>query len=354
MKQNILSFVSEQKALIKSQIEELFDEQKDKLLGVNSWGDDLVRRLNQFTCSGKMIRGSLICLSEKIFSGNISPSAYRAAAAMELFQSAFLIHDDIMDRDFLRRGEPSIFYQYAKLLEEEYEKESFHLGESLAICAGDIAIFLGFLLLSRLGKIVKNYEKIIALCSQEYSYVGLAQMEDIVNSSTEDVPDTESIVNLYRYKTGRYTFSLPLMIGAMLADTEEENILILSELGEKLGVIFQIVDDELGLLGEEELIGKPIASDLKENKKTVHRNYLLEDTSASELWPLYGAEHISEDDMEKVRAIYKNSDAKRRIDTFLSTLHKESYVILERLSGVGPDGIEILKELVDFNLKRKR
>ena len=74
----------------------------------------------------------------------------QAETAVELFQSALQMHDDIMDRDQLRRGFGSVFYQYAQLADRAGIADSYHLGESLGISAGDIANFLAFEVLSRL------------------------------------------------------------------------------------------------------------------------------------------------------------------------------------------------------------
>ena len=63
----------------------------------------------------------------------------QAGAAVELFQSALLVHDDIMDRDQVRRGFGSVFYQYAQMADRAGIADAYHLGESLGICAGDIA-----------------------------------------------------------------------------------------------------------------------------------------------------------------------------------------------------------------------
>ena len=73
-----------------------------------------------------------------------------------------------------------------------------------------------------------------------------------------------------RYKTGRYSFSLPLLAGAMLADAPAELRGKLETFGESIGLLFQIRDDELGLFGDERELGKPVGSDVREGKKTHH------------------------------------------------------------------------------------
>ena len=102
---------------------------KAKLSQINIWGDS-IDRLLPFVTSGKTTRGSLAVYIYSLFRKNLPPSIYKAAAALELYHSGLLIHDDIMDRDNLRRGKPSIWEQYSRASHDT------HIGISQAINAG--------------------------------------------------------------------------------------------------------------------------------------------------------------------------------------------------------------------------
>ncbi|MGZ5496539.1 MAG: polyprenyl synthetase family protein, partial [Candidatus Aminicenantales bacterium] len=108
------------------------------------WGPDVLQRLRTFTLKGKMIRGGLVALGCDMAGGRAGAAAVRAGTALELIQSGLLIHDDIMDRDARRRGAPSIHEQYTLLAESPGTPEAAHFGTSMAICAGEISIFLAF------------------------------------------------------------------------------------------------------------------------------------------------------------------------------------------------------------------
>jgi geranylgeranyl pyrophosphate synthase len=86
-----------------------------------------------------------------------------------------------------------------------------------------------------------TFTRIIRLVSKEYESVCIAQMTDVSKSAKTK----EDILRLYTYKTARYTFSVPLAVGAMLAKASDKIINDFLELGETIGILFQIQDDKL-------------------------------------------------------------------------------------------------------------
>jgi geranylgeranyl pyrophosphate synthase len=147
----VMNYFTERKSHIEHSLRFFLESQKKDLSQINIWGPDLCDRLCLFASQGKMLRGGLLLLAHDLFGGQNSDDAHRGAAAMELFQSAFLIHDDIMDRDEVRRGQPSLFAQYMKLGNETGMFESRRFGESMGICAGDAAFFWGYALLASIS-----------------------------------------------------------------------------------------------------------------------------------------------------------------------------------------------------------
>ncbi len=136
-----------------------FKSRSAGLSAVNSWGADFVERIRPFTTGGKMIRGGLVRLafdqhsagSEREIGHKIAArDAVKSGAALELFHSAFLIHDDIMDDDPVRRGKPSLHVQYASRAAAAGLADSPGFGRAAALCAGDILIFLGLEILASL------------------------------------------------------------------------------------------------------------------------------------------------------------------------------------------------------------
>ena len=261
---------------IDGKITEILDRQRECLCTIHEWSEDLLDRLRVFCVQGKMIRGGLVLLGFRLLRTEIPDELFSLAAALEILHSSLLIHDDIMDRDETRRGKPTIFHQYRCMAEGRGLDDPRHVGESLGICAGDIGFFIAFGVISSLNLDLNIRTEIQKRWFAEFISVGLAQMQDVYLSTLRGTVEEETILGLYRYKTARYTFSLPLSSGALAAGAGEELIGQLDELGEHLGIVFQLKDDELDLMGDEEHTGKPVGTDLEEGKKTLLSVYLAE------------------------------------------------------------------------------
>ena len=242
------------KKIVDEQLISYLTERKAKLSQINIWGGDSIDRLLPFVTSGKTTRGSLAVYIYSLFRKNLPPSIYKAAAALELYHSGLLIHDDIMDRDNLRRGKPSIWEQYSRASHDT------HIGISQAINAGDLCFFMAQELLSDMN--------ILSLVSRELQPVVIAQMQDVVSGKGQSLSKDE-VLSLYRYKTARYTFSLSMAVGATIVKTTADNVTLLMRLGESMGLLYQIRDDELSIEGDSAVTGKPVGSDEKNAKQTL-------------------------------------------------------------------------------------
>ncbi len=292
-------FFSKNKLLIAQFLRDFFAHKQMELAKVNAWGTDVIARYHAFALSGKMIRGCLTILGYEMFTNQSSDEVVKAAAAMEIFQSALLIHDDIMDRDTIRRGDKTIFAQYQKIGEKKKMKDALHFGESMGMCTGDIGFFWAFSLLAQLAVEPTIKTNILSTVTTELTKVGVAQMQDVAFGHQKTMPNEEEILNLYRYKTARYTFSLPLMVGAIVAGQSDKTVKTLEKLGENLGIIFQLKDDQLDA-----------QSDLREGKKTLLQLYGEKRTQKK----------ISDLFMQAKDGIYKLGVAKRWTGVLLELL----------------------------------
>ena len=317
----MLQTLSTHQPTISAFTKKFFAEQKQKFAD-HFWTEDYFTRLEKYMLGGKIIRGSLIIALYEIFAKKEKspPSSthqlpvtnyqtplavIKTATAMELMQAALLMHDDILDQDELRRGSPAMHTQYKNLVEKErisqparnslpHSQNSHpkHFGTGMAICGGDIAFGLCFSLLVDLDVGVEIKTRLQALFSQELVCVALAEMNDFEMATTTRSLTKQDIIKMYRYKTGRYSLALPMMVGAILAGetttvsnnsspttstrSTHTTLKTLEKIGENLGIIFQIKDDELGIWGDEKKTGKPSGNDIREGKKTLFWYYLNE------------------------------------------------------------------------------
>jgi geranylgeranyl diphosphate synthase type I len=319
------------------------------------WRTDVKERMQEMVKGGKMVRGSLVMETHLFCGGESIDDCLRVAGAIELLHTGLLMHDDIVDKDDYRREMPTFSKQYSELGEEENVSEPEHFGKSMAIVAADISFFMGQGLLSRLEIDPTKRREVIELVFEEFSSVGLAEQVDIYSGYAPEELTEEEIKRLYRDKTARYTFSLPFKAGALMAGADEEEIDRLYRLGEKLGIVFQLKDDELGLFGSEEETGKSLGSDLEENKKTLHRLRLLEKIPEDEKDEM--RERLSGDlsRQEKREVVERIEDlgVREEVRERMEEIAEEAKEDIEELR-IDEEARDFLRELTDFCLERSR
>jgi geranylgeranyl diphosphate synthase type I len=341
---------------IKAFLESFLDEKSSTNIAINQWGQDVIKRLKNFSVNGKMIRGSLILFTEAMYGKANDIESIKLAAAIELFHSGLLIHDDIIDGDDLRRGKPSLHYQYQTACADGNIVDPDHFGISMGICAGDIVFFIGFDLLSRL-KIDNDFkDKIFHLFIQEFTNVGFGQMQDIYFGLSNSKLEEDDILKLYLYKTARYTFSLPFLLGGWLAKTSDSELVSLERLGEYIGLIFQIKDDELCIFPEEAESGKSTGSDIKGEKKTLFYFYIFQRASQEEkkkLCSIFGSPNISKESLKYVQDLIHKYAIRRIIER---KYHEYKIKALEIISLMNIDNVykEMLYNIVNYNITRRK
>ncbi len=322
------------KPLLTASLKQFLQEKQRTLTAVNPWAEDTITRLTDFATRGKMIRGALILLSAEMF-GSKKPteSAIKCALALELAHSALLVHDDIMDQDLLRRGEPTIFAQYQNQNQKQRIVDRNHYGESQAICFGDLTIFLAFEILASLSE-PQTRGQIITFFAQELAKVCLGQMQDVRQGYCRQAVELKDILNLYTYKTARYTFSLPLAMGGLLTKQDAATINNLLKLGETLGLLFQIKDDELGLFGDSQITGKPVGADIKAGKQTLYYFYVYRHAKADEkqkLKEFFGKPEATAGDINYFRELISKYQISLAVDTLRQKLEAQSQDLIKNL-----------------------
>ena len=345
----------ERKELILRALEEFLLRKETKELLSLPWEKELPEKLLAYTAGGKCLRGNLVLLGAEAAGGDLSkaPSLCKAAAAIELFQSGILMHDDVIDGDALRRGKSATHVEFADFLKAKDISHPEKTGESMAVCLGDIALMLTFALLNETECPLDILRRVNIYWGCEFAKVGAAEMEDTYLSGAQELPDVERILALYRGKTAGYTFALPLLTGAMLCGAEEKLLERLREYALALGVLFQVKDDELGIYGEAEKLGKPIGSDIRENKKTIFWQKLMGSASQedlAELKGIFGNPAPSREMVERVRYLLEEKGIRSEVANLSEELALKAKKALDCLDCPRR---EILLSLVEMSLERK-
>lgn len=276
-------------------VERALADAADEPLADGAVSGDLVRYLyaplRRFTASGgKRVRPVLALLGAEAVGGR-AEDALSCAIAVELFQSAALIHDDIADEGELRRGEPCL-----------HRVE----GTGLAINAGDLALTQVFEVILR-DETLPADRRLRALSElvrmERHTLEGQALDLGWVRDERWDVT-SEDYLYMVTSKTSWYSAAVPLYVGALVGGGSEEAARGLLEVGLTAGVAFQLADDLLNLVGDAKAQGKDFRSDITEGKRTLAVVWALEHLDAAsreELVALLGSS--ATDPTELARAV---------------------------------------------------
>src|SRR5947208_13791827 len=246
---------------------EVFDLLRDDLAAIErEFGRDTVAGVEAITeigeylrgGGGKRIRPALLLLSSKLFNYQ-GRGAIRLGAVVEIIHTATLVHDDIIDEAQIRRGRPAANTQW---------------GNSKCVLAGDWLYMQAF----KIAVQERNFRILDTLIdlTQQMVEGELLQMEKLGKLISLD----EHFDLIFR-KTA-CLFSVCMRMGGILGGATPEQEENLAQYGRDLGMAFQIVDDVLDLTASENVLGKPVASHLREGKVTVAVIHAWESCTASE------------------------------------------------------------------------
>jgi octaprenyl-diphosphate synthase len=246
---------------------EVFELLRDDLAAIErEFGRDTVSSVRAITDigehlragGGKRIRPALLLLAAKLFPHD-EKSSVRLGAVVEIIHTATLVHDDIIDEAKTRRGRPAANTQW---------------GNSKCVLAGDWL-----------------YMQAFKIAVEERNFRVLDVLIDLTQQMVEgELLQTEKLGKCIRleehfdliFRKTACLFSASMRLGAIIGNGNEEQESRLGEYGRNLGLAFQIVDDVLDLTASEEVLGKPVASDLREGKVTMAVIHALEHCTAAE------------------------------------------------------------------------
>ncbi len=223
-------------------------------------GESGVRRLVEHlkSCGGKMIRPGLVLLTGGAV-GKISDKHIRIAAIMEMIHNATLLHDDVIDEGQRRRGQATVN----------------------SLWGNESAVLLGDFLLSKVFKICADLEPQVArIIATAAGRTCEGELRQISQRENLQLNETEYI-DIITEKSAAL-FSSSCYLGGFLAGAGETELRLLSDFGLNFGITFQITDDLLDLVGDQNKTGKPIGSDLDRNKLTLPAIHLLRTVEAAD------------------------------------------------------------------------
>lgn len=243
---------------------------------------------------GKALRPALVTWACEALGGPRA-AALRAGTAVELYHTYTLVHDDVIDRDPLRRGRPSVHALMTAVGRKHYglTDDAAHYGLSMAILAGDCQQSWAIALLTTLPELGVDAGVTLQLIRRLQHLTGPA----IVEGEARDIGlpfqpvatvSEDDILHMICTKTSAL-FAYCGWAGGLLArGTEDDDVRALARFAELAGIAFQLQDDVLGLVGTEAKLGKPVGNDLREGKRTLIIARAWEQANAAEREQLSG------------------------------------------------------------------
>lgn len=264
---------------IRQELQRLLQEQIVRTSRYSRATADLWRQLAPTVGAGKLTRPKLVNLGYRTFGGNDPQRSIALGCAFELLHTALLMHDDVIDRDFLRRGKPTVSALYRDQAGNSGldQDAAEHVGSSAAIIAGDLLLSASIRQAARAAAGLPMAEAVGQAFEMAVAQAGAGELEDLLYSVQQHPANTSQVLRMEELKTAGYSFQLPLLCGALLAGASESEANGISEIGCRLGVAYQVVDDILGCFGDPRSTGKSVESDLREGKSTVLTALAAED-----------------------------------------------------------------------------
>jgi geranylgeranyl diphosphate synthase, type I len=214
---------------------------------------------------GKRLRAALVAVGQRLGGGTALSEVLDACCAVELLQAYFLIHDDWMDGDRLRRGGPAVH----AALEEHFS--SPHLAASGAVLAGDFTLALATRVLARAHPPSGRWPQVLERFAR-------MQLDAVIGQKLDVLGDGSDLEEVYRLKTASYTVLGPLELGLVWSSASVESTqarAALEAFSVPLGIAFQLRDDLIGAFADSSTTGKPRGGDLLAGKRTMLVNAAL-------------------------------------------------------------------------------
>ncbi|HEV2906747.1 MAG TPA: polyprenyl synthetase family protein [Actinomycetota bacterium] len=346
---------SELAARVEKALTAFLVEQRDLVAaddpGVRAAFDELERVI---ASGGKRLRPVFCCLGHLAAGSQVEEELIRTAAAIELLHTFALVHDDVMDRSAVRRGESTTWRHLA----EEHRRFAFRgdaegYGISAAVLVGDLAITLADRAFLESGFQPERLLPAFGRYGRMRTDMVAGQFLDVVAANRGEVGEGEAR-RIAVLKSGAYTVEGPLHIGAILAGANGRLLATLSSYGVALGEAFQLRDDILGAFGDPSVTGKDRDSDLREGKRTVLIAKAMAKAGPDDrrfLEERLGRPNLSDEEVERIRKIIEVSGALVGTEALVEELGSRAR------SSIDPELIPqdvraLLLELVDVLIAR--
>lgn len=306
----------------------LADFFSDRLVAAARYGGEYHRlwaAARDASQGGKRIRPRLVLSAFEALGGTATDAALDTALAFELLHTAFLLHDDVIDADVVRRGRPNLSGSFRADARDRGigDRSSERWGESAAILAGDLLLHAAASLVARASIPAAPRTALLDVLDHSIFVSAAGELADVSFAVGLDDARLPDVLAMTERKTAAYSFAGPLSAGAILAGAGGDALAALDEYGRMLGIAFQLGDDLLGVFGDESLTGKSVVGDLRQGKETSLIAYARATTQWHRIQPSFGRHDLPFGEARGVAAILEECGARAFVEQLL-TEHVET------------------------------
>jgi geranylgeranyl diphosphate synthase type I len=330
--------IEDLRSRVQGAIEEFLTTRAHLLAEVSDECMPLVEYVGDLMDGGKRLRAAFCYWAWRAAGGADQPGIVTAATALEFFQAAALIHDDIMDASDTRRGAPAMHRRFAGLHRDGgWAGDADHFGVSTAVLAGDLCLTWSDEMYTGSGLHPAAISRGRPVFDRMRTQLMGGQYLDLLEQATAGRRTHGTLHRARRvvhYKSAKYTVEHPLLLGARLAGAGDDLLAGLSAFGLPLGEAFQLRDDVLGVFGDTGQTGKPAGDDLREGKRTVLIALALDNAGPDEqatVRALLGDPGLDACGVETLRRIIVGAGALAGVEDMINDLLQRSLAALDGL-----------------------
>lgn len=326
----------------------------DELVALDPALEPVGREIAGLVASGgKRLRPAFVYWGHQATGADHDDGVFAPAGAVELLHTFALVHDDIMDRSAERRGRPAVHTALASAHAHELlggDSEWFGVGGG--ILAGDLAFVWADQMLDEAALPAGALQRARRVFTTLRVEVMAGQYLDLRLAGQRHAAEEESR-RVALLKSGRYTVTRPLQLGAAVGGSHDLLDAALRTYGDAVGLAFQLRDDVLGLFGDPASTGKGTLEDLREGKRTVLMLRAMELAGTAErrvLAAILGDPDLDERDADRARQIVVDSGALAAVERLLGAQQEQAH---RALTTVAEPARSALHALADQSVRRE-
>jgi geranylgeranyl diphosphate synthase, type I len=249
---------------------------------------------------GKRIASCSTLVTYKGCTGKIDNDILKICIGIELYRHSILIHDDLVDRENLRRGDKTLH----KIFNRNYDDR---FGEGTGVFAGNITYALAMCAIMNSGFSKEKLAYVMPILLKGYQEINESQILDLLFEYKDvDVTEWRTMAS----KRAASLFKTAMLIGLILGDASERDLGIVEEVATKMGYSFDIQDDIIDTFAKEKEYGRPPCGDIILGKKPLHVIYAINSTynkHSKAVSKILEKKKLGTEDIKLVRMLLKES-----------------------------------------------